>query len=596
MDCGSGQIEFAARPSACTQDFDRGVGMKFARGGLANMGAEVTKKNARQAYSQGNQLQTDPRLFFVFIFVTSRVESRHRLVQVDGHRLLKSKRLDSTPSTTLAVYDQLGFVPCDPTGPINNVQLGDVLLWDSSNCRGATTSMQVPLPSLTLVTSPLCGLSFSSLLVSLLLSCSLSSSLPSLLLSPTRRVERPAAMSGKMRIRTDPKAPASDRQAMAIDSTPSASSNDALSVASSPPSASTPSVPSASPPTAGTSSPQVVPPRSKRPRPHQSDEVIDVDNDEKAGPSSSPSSVASSSLPPSGGSALGGQSSLPSVAQTASNAAGPQDSSSSGTLPPVNAGSTMSFVPSFVRRDTLLQQAGIDSRSDDTLVVDVQVLAAHHAGTPVISSLQYRSNEEARRDCAVSFIKKDTGLAMVCPVVPQYLTLRGGDFDAAIAKLSPEQRVWHDQLVEQARLSFDTVRDNSCSDGDKLDACEWVWQHLGRATGVGPPSDVAAPLWASPSSHVATWGLLLKYLGTSIMTDKCPAAGSTSSVHSYTLRVQGANRLLTHVLACQFSSYALLRSEAPEITKEWQALLLPRKGDCLVIYFGYGLIGQLVRR
>ena len=424
---------------------------------------------------------------------------------------------------------------------------------------------------------PLCWLSFSSLLVSLLLSCSLSSSLPSLLLSPTRRVERPAAMSGKMRIRSDPKAPASDRQAMAIDSAPSASSDDALSVASSPPSASTPSVPSASPPTAGTSSSLAVLSRSKRPRSHQSDEVIDVDDDEKEGSSSSPSSVAASSLPPSGGSALGGQPSLPSVAQTAPNAAGPRGSSASGTLPPVNAASTMSFVPSFVRRETLLQQAGIDSRSHDTLVVDVQVLAAHHAGTPVISSLQYRSNEEARRDCAVSFIKKDTGLAMVCPAVPQYLTLRGGDLDAAVAKLSSEQRVWHDQLLEQARLSFDTVRDNSCSDGDRLDACEWVWRHLGSATGVGAPNDAAAPLWASPSSHATTWDLLLKYVGTSIMADKCPAAGSTSGVHSYTLRVQGANPLLTHVLACQFSSYALLRSETPEITKEWQALLSPAK-------------------
>ena len=263
-----------------------------------------------------------------------------------------------------------------------------------------------------------------------------------------------------------------------------------------------------------------------------------------------------------------GQSSLPSIVQTASNAAGPGGSSSSGTAPPVSAGPKLSFVPSFVRRDTQLQQAGIDCRSSDTLVIDIRVLAAHPAGTPIISSLQYRSNEEARRDCAVSFIEKDTGLAMVCPTVPQYLTLRGVEFDAVVAGLSPEQRAWHDQLVEQARLSFGTVRDSSCADGDKLDACEWVWEHLGRATGVGATIDSAAALWASPSSHAATWDLLLRHLGTSILADKCPAAGSTVGVHSYTLRLQGANPLLTHVLACQFSSYALLSGEVPAIMKE----------------------------
>jgi hypothetical protein len=235
----------------------------------------------------------------------------------------------------------------------------------------------------------------------------------------------------------------------------------------------------------------------------------------------------------------------------------------------------MFFAPSIVRRETLLEQTGIDSRSPDTLVIEVRVSTAHYKGTPVISSLQYRSNEEARRDCAVSFIKKDTGLALVCPTIPHYLVLRGAQFVAAVAQLSPDQREWHNQLEEQARLRFDVVRDSSLSDGARKDACEWVWNHLGRGTGVDTPNPALAPLWVSSSSHAASWDVLLQHWGTSILADKRPSPDTSNGAHSYILRLQGANPLLTHVLACVFSSYALLRGEVSEITKQWQSLLSP---------------------
>jgi len=131
--------------------------------------------------------------------------------------------------------------------------------------------------------------------------------------------------------------------------------------------------------------------------------------------------------------------SAPSISSTAATTATP------GTP---TAGPAMFFAPSIVRRETLLEQTGIDSRSPDTLVIEVRVSTAHYKGTPVISSLQYRSNEEARRDCAVSFIKKDTGLALVCPTIPHYLVLRGAQFVGAVAQLSPDQREWHNQLEE----------------------------------------------------------------------------------------------------------------------------------------------------
>jgi len=130
----------------------------------------------------------------------------------------------------------------------------------------------------------------------------------------------------------------------------------------------------------------------------------------------------------------------------------------------------LSFAPAHVRRETLLQQAGIDSRSKDVLAVEVRVMASHFKGTPIISSVQYRANDEARRACAVAFIKNTTGLAMTCPKVPRYLVLRGAEFEAAIAQLTPEQRVWHDQLVEHSRSDFDSVRDNSPSDSVRADA------------------------------------------------------------------------------------------------------------------------------
>jgi hypothetical protein len=237
----------------------------------------------------------------------------------------------------------------------------------------------------------------------------------------------------------------------------------------------------------------------------------------------------------------------------------------------------LSFAPAHVRRETLLQQAGIDSRSKDVLAVEVRVMASHFKGTPIISSVQYRANDEARRACAVAFIKNTTGLAMTCPKVPRYLVLRGAEFEAAIAQLTPEQRVWHDQLVEHSRSDFDSVRDNSPSDSVRADACEWLWKHLATGTGWGASSDAIAPLWPSPTLHATSWDVLLSHLGTSILRDKRPAPGTSDGEHTYTLRLQGANSLLTHVLACQLSSYALLRSELPEMTKEWQSLLSPAR-------------------
>ena len=112
------------------------------------------------------------------------------------------------------------------------------------------------------------------------------------------------------------------------------------------------------------------------------------------------------------------------------------------------------------------------------------------------------------------------------------------------------------------------MRDDSPNDAARLDACEWLWKHLAHGTGVDASSDAAALLWPSSSAHVSTWDALLPLAGTSILRDTRPAPGSTDGVHSYTVRLQGANILLTHVLACVFSSYALLRGEVPEMTKE----------------------------
>ena len=87
------------------------------------------------------------------------------------------------------------------------------------------------------------------------------------------------------------------------------------------------------------------------------------------------------------------------------------------------------------------------------------------------------------------------------------------------------------------------------------------------------PEGSPAPLWPLSSSHATSWNALLPHLGTSFLRDKHPSHSSNDTVHNYTLKLQGANPLLTHVLACQLSSYALLRSFKPEVTKAWHAFL-----------------------
>jgi chemotaxis protein histidine kinase CheA len=365
---------------------------------------------------------------------------------------------------------------------------------------------------------------------------------------------------------------------MAIDLTPSAPLDGALSVTSAPSPASSSTITPASLPGSTTSSSPTTSVRTnKRPR-AETDEV--KESDEQDSPLSSSSSAPASPLTSDGANASGEHPSaqprhLPTNSQVTATGSSSSSPSHGSAAPAAALEPVLSFAPTHVGRTSLLEKAGIDCRMTDVLSIGIRVDMAHPQGTPTIANIQYRTNDEARRDCAVAFIKNKTGLAIVCPTVPRYLVLRGADFDAAVSQLSADQRSWHDALAEQARTCFDVVRDNSPTAAARVDACEWMGEHLEKATGAGAPEGSPAPLWLSSSSYAASWDALLPYVGTSILRDTLPKAshGHAGGFHSYTLRLQGANPLLTHVLACQFSSYALLRSEEPEISKAWQSFI-----------------------
>jgi hypothetical protein len=232
---------------------------------------------------------------------------------------------------------------------------------------------------------------------------------------------------------------------------------------------------------------------------------------------------------------------------------------------------TLSFVPARTRRETLAARVNIDSRMDDVLVVEVQV-HPNYPDAPTISRVQYQSNDEAKRKCAVAFVGSKTGLDMKAPTVPLYLLQKGQALAAAITTLTPEQTEWHNTLSSLARQCSDVVRDQTGDADARADACERLWEHLDRATLSAADSPPA--LWNHPSLLVSTWDALLP-TGTCILSDQRPASTGSPAIlrRSYRLRLQGANPQLTHVLACAFSSYALLRQVQPDITTAWDKLL-----------------------
>jgi hypothetical protein len=176
----------------------------------------------------------------------------------------------------------------------------------------------------------------------------------------------------------------------------------------------------------------------------------------------------------------------------------------------------------------------------------------------------------------VAFIAERTGLAISCPKVPSYLTLPDEKLASAVDQLSPAQKQWHEELTQKTLECSGVLRGDKATRAERVQICEWVWNHLLKA--VPYPSDsvpaAAAPLWPEPSTIATKWTELL-HNGTRVIRDSRPMADAPNrgKYHSYTLRVQGANALLTHILACQFISYGHLRSEVPEITNAWRSLL-----------------------
>ena len=234
-----------------------------------------------------------------------------------------------------------------------------------------------------------------------------------------------------------------------------------------------------------------------------------------------------------------------------------------------------SFAPITARRDTLATRANIDCRSRDELLVSVRVHNNHPDGVPTIARQQYSASEEARRKCVVRFIGSATGLNIVSPTIPRYLLKSGNAFSAAVDSLNAQQRAWHDELVAKAATDFDLVRGESASTGQLADACEWQWRHLLKAVRLpGRPPSAEVPLWSEHSSVTDSWADLLSRPNTCILRDRQPpSADVTAAFHSYQLLIKGANAPLTHILACQLSSYSLLRSVRPDATKEWDKLL-----------------------
>jgi hypothetical protein len=232
------------------------------------------------------------------------------------------------------------------------------------------------------------------------------------------------------------------------------------------------------------------------------------------------------------------------------------------------------LVPTYVRRETLTAQASIDCRTDDMLLVSVRVDSRHPDGVPMIARQQYKATDESRRKCLVRFLGSSTGLALQCLTIPRYLLLSGNAFTAAIDKLSAEQRAWHEALLAQASQDFSEVRGEHTSPAALADACQWTWAHLDKAVPY-PSRDVtsALPLWNSVSSVTSSWADLLGRADNRVLRDNDPSPKSATPFHTYQLLLHGANKLLTHILACQLSSYGLIRAHTPAATRAWDSLL-----------------------
>jgi hypothetical protein len=221
-----------------------------------------------------------------------------------------------------------------------------------------------------------------------------------------------------------------------------------------------------------------------------------------------------------------------------------------------------SFIPTRVRRETLLQRTGIDSRMNTVLRAEFRV-NPNYPDPPSISRVQYRANGDARRRCAVTFIGSTTGLHISAPAVPRYL-LQPNDvaLTMAVEQLNGSQREWHDELSEHARQYAEVIRDVHTDCKANTDACEWVWQHMTKAHDTDSAEPDSDSLWKR--SELATeWSELLVD-GTCVLGD---------SQHSYCLRLQCANPQVMHIVAAALSAYALLRGEAPEQAKKWDQLL-----------------------
>ena len=252
--------------------------------------------------------------------------------------------------------------------------------------------------------------------------------------------------------------------------------------------------------------------------------------------------------------------------------------------PPSSTGSSSpnaikNLVPFYAKRETLFDKAKIDCRTDDALLVTVRINTQHPDGVPTIDRQQYTAAEDSRRKCVIRFIGSPTGLNIVCPTIPRYLLQSGPALTAAINTLTSSQRAWHDALATQATNDFDIVRGDSNNEAALPDACEWLWDHLLKAVSVSGAqrnSTDPAPLWNDRAQVASSWTDLLGRAGSRILRDSGPAPKSKATFHSYQLLLQGGNNLVTHILACQLSSYGLLRAAAPAATKEWDKLL---RGD-----------------
>jgi hypothetical protein len=208
---------------------------------------------------------------------------------------------------------------------------------------------------------------------------------------------------------------------------------------------------------------------------------------------------------------------------------------------------------------------------DDALCVGFRVNPAF-PNPPGIGRVQYKANDEVKRMIAVGFIASTTGLAIETPTdgVPRYLLLSGAAFNTAVETLSPDQLVWHNRLIEQASQNAEVVRDQRGPLAARAVALSWLWTHLTKASQQSSESKPA--LFLQPDVSYGSWDELLS-AGTFIMNNKRPRLGVQNEASTYSLRVKGANGLITYVLACTFASYGLLRSVDPKLTQQFDNFL-----------------------